>query len=55
MLEYLDNSEILMYSTHNEGRQVSNCWKIYKNIKGENLLKKWMLMVANLLLDICIT
>ena len=30
MQEWLDN--ILMYSTHNEGKSVGNRWKVYKNI-----------------------
>ena len=32
MQEWLDNNNILMYSTHNEGKSVGNRWNVYKNI-----------------------
>ena len=35
MQESLENSNILMYSTHNEGKSVT----VYKNTKGWNLQK----------------
>ena len=38
MQEWLDNNDILMYLAHNE--EVSNCSKVYKNIKDQNLKKQ---------------
>ena len=48
MQEWLDNNDILMYSTHNEGKPVS-AERFLKTLKGK-IYKKWQLMIANLIL-----
>ena len=46
MEKWLDNNNILMYSTRNEGKSVI-AEKFIKTLKSK-ILKKWQLMIANL-------
>ena len=48
MQKWLDNSDILMYSTHNEVKSVAaeRCIRMVKSIK------QWQLMIVNLVLVI---
>ena len=48
MQEWLDNSDILMYSTNNEGKSVIS-EKYIKTLKAK-IYKKWQLVIANLIL-----
>ena len=43
----LDNNDILMYSTHNEGKSVI-AERFIKTLKAK-IYKKWLLMIANLI------
>ena len=45
MQEWLDNNNILMYSTHNEGKSVI-AEMFIKTLKAK-IYKKWQLMIAN--------
>ena len=47
MQEWLDNNDILMYSTHNKGGSVIT-ESFIKTLKAK-IYKKWQLMVANLI------
>ena len=44
MQESLENNNVLMYSTHNEGKSVT----VYKN-KRLKYYKNWQIMIANIL------
>ena len=48
MQEWLDNNDVLMYSTHNEGKPVC-AENFLKTLKGK-IYEKWQLMIANLIL-----
>ena len=48
MKECLKNNNILMYSTHNEGKSVS-AGEFVRTLKGK-IYKKWQLMIANFIL-----
>ena len=48
MQEWLDNNDILMYPTHNEGKAVI-AERFIKAFKAKTY-KKWQLMIANLIL-----
>ena len=50
ILEWLDNNDFLMHSTHNEGQSVI-AERFIKTLKSE---RKWQLMIANLILPIWI-
>ena len=50
MQEWLDNNDILMYSTHNEGNSVI-AERFIKTLKAK-IYKKSQLMIANLILVI---
>ena len=50
MQELLDNNDILMYSTHNEGKSVI-AERFVKTLKTK-IYKKWQLMITNLILVI---
>ena len=50
MQEWLNNSNILVYSTHNGGRSVTT-EKFIKTLKAK-IYKKWQLMIAKLILVI---
>ena len=50
MQEWLDNSNILMYSANNEGKSVI-AERFIRTLKV-NMYKKWQLMIANLILVI---
>ena len=52
MQEWLDNSDILMYSTYNEGKSVI-AERFIKTLKAQ-IYKKLQLMIANLILVIWI-
>ena len=52
MQEWLDNNDILMYSTHNEGNSVIA--ERFIEILTLKSIKKWQLMIANLILVIWI-
>ena len=51
MQEWLDNNDILMYSTHNEGTSVIIAERFIKTLDAK-IYKKWQLMIANLILVI---
>ena len=48
MQEWLDNNDILMYSTHNEGKSVI-AERFIKTLKTVIYKKKRQLMIANLI------
>ena len=48
MQEWLDNNDILMYSTNNEGKSVT-AERFIKTLKAK-IYKKWQLVIANLIL-----
>ena len=48
MLKWLDNSDILMYSKHNEGKLVV-AERFTKTLKCK-MYKQWQLMIVNLVL-----
>ena len=52
MPEWVDNNDILMYSTHDEGESVIS-ERFIKVLKAQ-IYKKWQLIIANLLLVIWI-
>ena len=52
MPEWLDNNDILMYSTHDEGESVIS-ERFIKVLKAQ-IYKKWQLIIANLILVIWI-
>ena len=52
MQEWLDNNDILMYSTHNEGKSVI-AERFIKILKAK-IYKKIQVMIANLILVIWI-
>ena len=52
MQEWLDNNDILMYSTNNEGKSVI-AERFIKTLKAK-IYKKWQLVIANLILVVWI-
>ena len=48
MQQWLDNNDILMYSTHNEGKSVKTK-RFIKTLRSK-IYKKWQLMIANLVI-----
>ena len=52
MPEWVDNNDILMYSTHDEGKSVIS-ERFIKVLKAQ-IYKKWQLIIANLILVIWI-
>ena len=48
MQQWLDNNDILMYSTHNEVKSVKTK-RFIKTLRSK-IYKKWQLMIANLVL-----
>ena len=52
MPEWVDNNDILMYSTHDEGESVIS-ERFIKVLKAQ-IYKKWQLIIANLILVIWI-
>ena len=48
MQQWLDNNDILMYSTHNEGKSVKTK-RFIKTLRSK-IYKKWQFMIANLML-----
>ena len=52
MQELLDNNDILMYSTHDQGKSVI-AERFIKTLKTK-IYKKWQLMIGNLILVIWI-
>ena len=53
MQEWLDNNNILMCSTHNEGKSV-NVESFIIALKAINSIKKWQLTIENFILVIWI-
>ena len=51
--EWLDNNNILMCSTYNEGKSV-NVESFIKALKAINSIKKWQLTIENFILVIWI-
>ena len=49
MQELLDNSDILIYSTHNEGKSVI-AERFIKTLKAKISKKTWHLIIVNLIL-----
>ena len=46
--EWLDNNDILMYSTHNENNSVLISERFIKTLKSK-IYKNWQLMITNLI------
>ena len=53
MQEWLDNNDVLMYSTHNEGKSVIT-ERFIKTLKAKIYKKKWQSMITNLIFFIWI-
>ena len=53
MKEWLDNINILMYSTHNEGKSAI-IERFVRTLKAKIYIKKWQLIIAGIILVIWI-